>query len=599
MPYFQKRKFAFAASKSNSPQFTSNIAMQDVLNTTPILQDNLQKSFKTCRYRLAFSTYMLVIAFLAICYRLVDVTVINPTTEHYIASAVQKKPAHHQGRANIVDRNNVILATNLKTVSLSANPQKIENPEKLAQALARILTDQPVDKIRKSLNIDKHFVWLAHKVTPKQQYRINKIGNPQLAFHKRPTRVYPHDALVSHALGYANIDNLGIAGIEKTQNSRLEDNPENLTTAIDIRIQHVMREELAKAIDEFKAIGGTGIVMDVNSGELISMVSLPDFNPNHPDNFDPETLFNRATLGTYELGSTFKIFNTAAALEQGVASIDSRFDATKPLRIARFAIRDYHAKNRWLSLPEIFIYSSNIGSARMAVAMGGETQRAFMDKLGMLRRLNLELPELGTPQYPARWREINTMTIAFGHGISITPVHLASAVATIVNGGIRYAPSLLKKEKTQENAANPNSGTPNSGIRVISAQTSEYMRKLMRLNSLEGSGKNARVDGYFVGGKTGTAEKIGQNGRYKRKALISSYVAAFPMHNPQYVVYVVLDEPKGTKKTFGYATGGWVAAPVVKETISQIGPMLGIKPIFSTHAAVEQQLALKWVKGHE
>ncbi len=329
----------------------------------------------------------------------------------------------------------------------------------------------------------------------------------------------------------------------------------------------------------FKSVGAAGVIMDVRTGELIAMVSLPDFDPNEPGAAPDDARFNRVTLGVYEMGSTFKIFNTAMALEAGSTSLAGGYDASHPIQIARFTITDYHAQKRWLSVPEIFMYSSNIGSVRMALDAGTPAQRSFLDRLGMLKPVKLELPEVGRPHIPMPWRPINTMTISFGHGISVSPLHLVAGTAAVVNGGIYVPPTVLKREP----------GEVPPGERVLSLKTSESMRKLFRLVVEQGTGREAAVPGYMVGGKTGTAEKAGRGG-YREKALISSFVAAFPINDPEYVVLVMLDEPQGTKATHGFATAGWTAAPTTGRIIGRVGPLLGMMPV--DEAPLDRQLAV-------
>ena len=336
--------------------------------------------------------------------------------------------------------------------------------------------------------------------------------------------------------------------------------------AIDLRLQRLVEREIARAMKKFSAIGATAIVMDATNGEVLAMASLPTFDPNSAKTITNEALFNRATLGVYEQGSTFKIFNTAMALDTGKVTLSSVFDASAPIKIDRFTINDDHAQRRPLTVPELFKFSSNIASAKMAVAMGTETQRAFFDKIGFLKPLTTQLTELAAPLYPRHWMTINTMTIAFGHGISVTPLHLAIGASAVVNGGMLYSPSLIKR-----NAAS------DGGRRIIQTKTSVMMRQLLRLNAVEGTGKNADLPGYEVGGKTGTAEKPARGG-YRQKALISSFVGAFPMNDPKFVILVSIDEPKATADTYGYATAGWVAAPSVKNIIEGIVSLYGILP---------------------
>ncbi|MCG8511784.1 MAG: penicillin-binding protein 2, partial [Rhodospirillales bacterium] len=412
------------------------------------------------------------------------------------------------------------------------------------------------------------FVWIQRNLTPVQQYAINHLGIPGLQFQQGYKRVYPHGRTASHLLGLTDVDGRGIAGVERSFDGRLSAGGEPLALSIDIRIQSLLRDELLAAVTEFRALGAAGLVLDVNTGEAVAMVSLPDFDPNAAETLRGEAGFNRVAKGVYEMGSTFKLFTAAMALDAGTVTLESGYDASKPIRIARFTINDYHAKNRWLSVPEILVHSSNIGAAKMALDVGTDAQRRYLSRLGLLSASGIELPEIGKPLVPNRWREINTMTISYGHGIAVSPLQLATAVGALVNGGLRYTPTLLKRQ----------SGDAITAERVLTPETSKKIRGLMELVVRHGTGKNGGADGYRVGGKTGTAEKqIG--GRYQRNALISSFVGVFPMENPRYIVLALIDEPKGNKRTFNYATGGWVAAPVVSHTISRMAPLLGIVPL--------------------
>ena len=453
------------------------------------------------------------------------------------------------GRADIVDRNRELLATDLATASLFADPRKVDDASAAASKIVAALPELSEAEVRAKLSSGGSFVWLKRGLTPGQQFETNRLGIPGLDFVGEDRRVYPFGALTAHVLGFTDVDNKGLAGVEQSFDQMLTEQDEPLQLSIDVRVQEIVREELARQVATFGAIGAAGIVMDATNGEVLALVSLPDFDPNAPREASEEARFNRVSLGVYELGSVFKVFNHALALDTGVASMSSFYDATKPIRVSRFTISDFHGENRWLSVPEIFMYSSNIGSARMALDVGTAAQRRFMGALGMLRKTGVELPEQGRPIFPDQWREVNTMTIAFGHGIAVSPLHLVSGVAAIVNGGVLYPPTLVRRNEDEVLL----------GTQVVSAKTSTEMRRLMRLVVSDGTGKKAAAPGYFVGGKTGTADKL-EDGRYKRNAVISSFVAAFPMQDPRYVVYVMLDEPKGTKETFGFATGGWTAA---------------------------------------
>lgn len=539
----------------------------------------VRQAIETGRTRILITATVMTLAFGVLGARLVDLTVLSEPAEPRIAKAASEETIGR--RADVVDRNGTLLATSLQTVSLFADPKRVMDPQAAAYKLSAILPDASAEWLESRMRKPGRFVYLHRSLTPRQQWEINRLGIPGIDFSANETRLYPHGPLAGHVLGFSDVDGNGISGIEKRFDQTLGPDGKAVELSLDMRVQHILRDELTQAMAEYNAIGAAGIVLDAKTGELLGLSSLPDFDPNHPGDASPDARFNRATLGVYELGSTFKIFNTAMAIDSGLVRMGDFYDASKPLKVSRHTIRDYHAKNRTLSVPEIFIYSSNIGSAKMAIDVGGEAQKHFFQRMGFLDALTVELPEAGRPQSPSIWRPINTMTISFGHGLSVSPLHLASGVAAMVNGGVMLPPTLLKSED------------PRKGRRIVSEATSDSIRRLMRLNALEGSGGKALVDGYLVGGKTGTAEKVGVRGTYKRKALISSFVAAFPMNDPNYVVYVVLDEPQGNEKTHGYATGGWVAAPTVGEVIRRIAPVLGVEPADSEAPEVRQQLAIE------
>ncbi|NQW12044.1 MAG: penicillin-binding protein 2 [Alphaproteobacteria bacterium] len=544
------------------------------------LEGVAKQALETGRNRLLLAGCLVALAFVAVGARVIELSAFRdhnePTTSNTTADA-----ALQTGRADIVDRNGLLLATSLRTPSLYADPTEVLDAEEAAATLAQVLTGLAPAEIVANLRAKRRFVWLKRSLTPREQHAVNRLGIPGLYFMDEWKRVYPQGALTAHAVGFTDADDRGIAGIEKSFDDALRGGQEPLRLALDLRVQHIVRDEVARQIEAFEAIGGTGVVLDVRTGETVAMVSLPDFDPNVAGRMEPDARFNRATLGVYEMGSTFKIFNTAMALDAGTTTLRDGYDATDPIRVARFTINDFHAKRRWLSVPEIFMYSSNIGSVKMAMDVGTERQRAFMGKIGFLTLTALELPELGQPMVPSPWRPINTMTIAFGHGLAISPMHLASGVATVVNGGIRRPVTLLAAD------------VPAAGARVLKASTSKDMRRLMRLVVENGTGRKASAEGYLVGGKTGTAEKSGGRGGYKRKALLSSFVAAFPMHAPRYVVLVMVDEPKGQKHSQGYATGGWVAAPAVKRIVERAAPLLGVAPVDPKSPEIRRELMIE------
>ncbi|MCX8230473.1 MAG: penicillin-binding protein 2 [Alphaproteobacteria bacterium] len=531
------------------------------------LESTKKQAIEKARTRLLIGGSLMAAAFIVVGVRLFDIVVLNEHDNLRHASSRDIVRPVAMSRADITDRNGVLLATSLRTASLFANTKKVINPATASARIVEVLPGLSEEVVAARLASGKGFVWLHRNLTPTQQFKINRLGIPGLDFKQEERRVYPHGQLAGHVVGFTNVDNAGLAGIEKSMDSAIAGGTVTLQLSLDIRVQQIVRQELARQIEKFKAIGGGAIVMDVRTGEVVSMVSLPDFDPNAPALAPDETRFNRITLGIYELGSVFKIFNHAIALETGAASLTKSYDATKPIRISRYRISDYHPENRWLTVPEIFKLSSNIGSAKMALDIGAERQRTYLGRLGLLRRTSIELPETARPMVPRQWREINTMTISYGHGIAVSPLHLASAVAATVNGGV-LRPATLVRRKTSETA----------GVQVFSADTSDKMRRLLRLVVESGTGRNAAAPGYLVGGKTGTAEKQA-NGSYKRNALISSFVGVFPANDPRFVIYVMIDEPKGIPESFGYATGGWTAAPVVGAVIKRIAPLIGIPPL--------------------
>ncbi|MGE5514915.1 MAG: peptidoglycan D,D-transpeptidase FtsI family protein [Bacteroidota bacterium] len=557
---------SFFAPKPRIPGYHAG---EDLGNTPAAVRlDGVRKrALETGRARLAVTALVFLAAYALITVRMVDVALTdgNPAKQRTLPTA--RTEGLEMERADITDRNGVILATSLPTVSLYAKAYEILDPAEAATKLVGVLPDLNRADVQAKLTGDRQFVWLRRNLTPRQQYDVNALGIPGLYFEKGERRVYPHGGLAAHIVGMTDIDNKGIAGIEKRFDGALRGTHETVRLSIDVRIQTVVRNELLKAIGEFHALGALGMVLDIHTGEMVAMVSLPDFDPNDPPAGQSEALFNRATKGAYEMGSTMKLFNTALAIESGRFNINSSVDCTKPLFFAGHTIHDDHAFNRWASVAEILVHSSNIGSARMALDVGTEAQRAFMGRVGMLHTPTIELPEVGGPLVPNPWREINTVTISFGHGLSVTPLQLVQGVAALVNGGTFHPVTLLSRDESQ----------PLPGERIIKQKTSDQVRQLMRLVVTEGTGKKADVAGYEVGGKTGTAEKA-VNGSYKKKAVLSSFVAAFPMDNPRYVVLASIDEPQGTKETYGFITAGWNAAPTAGRIIAQVAPLLGLMP---------------------
>ena len=544
------------------------------------------------KIRLGFVACLFILGYLAISLRLADLTLLHDKPQDDMATVEAVKPLAKPLRGTITDRNGDLMATSLAMASVYADATLIDNPAAVAAELGKIIPNANVKDIEKKLASGKKFVWIERNITPKQQYAINTLGHPGLSFQQEDRRIYPHGALTAHLVGYTDVDGHGIAGVERTAEETLAAGEDTVSLTIDLRLQHIMHRELQKSMKYFRAKAATGIVMDVNSGEILSMVSLPDFDPYQPGKAVDDARFNRASLGVYEMGSTFKLFALAGALDSGKAGFSTTFDASEAISIGRFKINDYHAKRRVMTVPEIFIHSSNIGTAKMAMAMGDGGLKQFYKNLGFFEPVPVDLPERGSPLYPRPWRDINTMTPSYGHGVAVTPLHLVRATAALVNGGVLVEPKILK-DRARKSSLIPKP----EGERVIRPQTSLQVRKLMELVVAGGTGKKAAVEGYNIGGKTGTAEK-NKNGRYDKSALLSSFIGVFPMEEPRYVVLAMLDEPKGTEDTQGYATGGWTGAPVVARVVEQMAPLYHIPPAPDTQAAIVKEMSVYLRDSH-
>ena len=501
-----------------------------------------------------------ILAFLVLIVRLSQVMVFN---ENDNENSLYMNAPTVSSRANIVDRNNNIIATSLPTVSLYACPHEMIDFDEAAEKTCSVFKDIEKGKFLRRLKKAKKFLWVKRNLSPTQEQEILNQGIPGFHFLKTEKRVYPDKNLLSHVIGGTDIDNNGIAGIEKVFDEALKSSTQPISLSIDLNIQHAVHDELRKAVQEFRAKGGAAIVMKIKTGEIFSLVSLPDFDPNRNENPNSRERFNMATSSAIEPGSSAKIINTAMALETKKITPFSQYDARFPIKIGRFTIHDFHGRGTYLSVEEILKYSSNIGSAKIALDVGREYQKSFFKKIGLLDTVACELMETQKPLYPKNWGEVSSMTIAFGHGIALSPLHLITVVSGMLNGGVKNNPTLLKKNSTT------------SGERIISKKTAKQIAILMRLNVTEGANKKAEVKGYCVGGKSGTAEKLNR-GRYSKTANYTGFIGAFPMPNPEYSVYVVLDEPQATAKTQGFRTAGWIAAPTAANIIQRIGPMLNI-----------------------
>jgi cell division protein FtsI (penicillin-binding protein 3) len=541
------------------------------------------------RARVGLAIIAFVAVYSIIAVRLVMFAVVsNSHTAHRIISG----DAVATARPDILDRNGEVLATDVPVPSLYAEPRRLIDVDEAEELLTADLPDLDATELRERLSSKRGFVWLKRDITPEQQAEIYRQGLPGIGFLNENKRDYPNGAEVSHLLGAVNIDNQGIAGIEKwldgqglqalhlagLATDRLQ-TPVQL--AVDLRVQHALRDELVKARAKYSAIAAAGVVLNVRTGEIVAMVSEPDFDPNNPREALDPTRINRLTTGVYEMGSTFKAFTVAMALDSGKVSLKSTFDAHNPMHYGKFDIHDFEPQQRALSVPEIFTYSSNIGAAHIAMSMGIDAHKAFLKKLGQLDRLRTELPESAQPIVPKKWSELNTITIAFGHGLSVAPLQAVMGVAALLNGGILIPPTFLKRTEAEAQAL---------GTRVIKPETSVMMRYLMRLNVEKGTASKADVPGYYIGGKTGTADKV-VFGRYSNTKVLTDFMAVLPADQPRYLLLIMLDEPHPTPESHGFKTSGWNAVPTGGAVVARIAPLLGIQPRLDLAPADQQILA--------
>jgi cell division protein FtsI (penicillin-binding protein 3) len=552
----------------------------------PIALDGARKSRgNLTKARINWVILALVIVFGTVAGRLIMLgTVVSDSTIEG-----RERDLITASRPALLDRNGLEMAVDIRVPSLFAEPRRIVDVEEAVQKLRTVLPDLDEAWLRKRLTGDKGFVWVKRELSPAIEDAIFALGLPGFDFVQESKRFYPGSREASHTLGATNIDNQGIAGIEKymddqdvallqsiglARGNQLA--PVNLS--LDLRVQHVLYEQLADAMVRYQAIAAAGAIMDVRTGELIGMVSLPDYDPNNPATAFEEFMgkknqrFNRITSGIYELGSTFKTVTVAGALDSGKVRITDTFDARYGIRFGRFTIGDFHGKHRVLTLPEVYKYSSNIGTIRTMQQMGKDDFRAFLTKLGFDKRAQIELPELRDPTVPEKFSDIVAATSSFGHGLSISPLHMLRAVAAFVNDGNMVPPTLFKRSEAEAKALYEP---------VVSQRTSAYMRYLMRLNALQGSGTrmNKAAAGYRAGGKTGTAEKV-VDGKYSSNKVLNVFTSAFPLDNPRYALIILVDEPKRENEQSGH-TAGWNAGEVTGRVVAQIAPMLGISPDFN------------------
>lgn len=542
------------------------------------------RSRRIAEVRLVVSAAFVLIVFTAIATRVV----LLATQEANARTAGINVPGTERGQ--ILDRNGRLLATNLPITVLHADPSEIMDPRAAARALAPLLARHDEASLHRLLTKKTRYVELDRKLTPARHAEILGLGIPGVYFRNSKLRSYPSGKLAAHILGQVDKDNNGLAGLEKTLDARLSAG-EDIQLALDAGVQAIVAREIARQMEIFEAIGGAGVMLDIATGEVIAMVSLPDYNPNHFAKIVDDARFNRATLGLYEMGSTFKVLNTAIALQAGTTTLETRYEVSKPLRVARHTIRDFHMHDWKLSVPEILVLSSNIGSARMAAEIGAETQKAFLRRMGLFDKPQLELPEVARPLIPRSWRQSEIATISYGHGIAVSPLHLASAISAASGTGIWIEPTLLRRHPSEIPVE----------TRIFSEETTRAVRSMMRLvvKHPDGTGNFAEATGYMVGGKTGTSEKINPDGGYFEDRNIASFAATFPVHEPRYVLVVMVDEPKPQKFSYGYATGGWVAAPAAKRIIEHAAPLLGLHPVDENSPEIRQKLHMEFKIGKE
>lgn len=540
------------------------------------IEGSRKSSGRQTRNRISLVMIGACVIYAVIAGRLVEYGLRDLTT----VASIARGDALLASRPDLLDRNGKVLATDIRTVSLYASPHKITDPDEVIESLATVLPELDARTVYRKLTSKSYFQWLRRQLTPKQQSDILALGLPGIGFRPEKRRFYPGGPTASHIVGHVNIDNRGIAGMERYVDGQgladladagltVDRQMEPVRLSLDLRVQHVVRDELAAAMQRYRAIAAGAVVLNAKTGEVLAMSSLPDYDPNMPAQALEKDRMNRMSAGTYEMGSTFKAFTTAMALDSGLVTLDDSFDARRPIRIARHTISDFHGKHRILTVPEIFIYSSNIGTAKMADVVGIEGHQEFLTRIGLLTRLATELPEIKAPTQPKQWKKINSITISFGHGIATTPLQTAVAAAAMLNGGLLLPPTFLPRSREK---------ALDVATQVIKPETSAAMRYLMRLNVEKGSGRRAEVPGFRIGGKTGTAEKV-VDGRYSSNVRFNAFLSAFPIEDPEYVVLVIIDEPKPAEGQHS-ATAGLNAAPTVQAIIRRSAAILGVRPSF-------------------
>ncbi len=564
----------------NAPFVPPTTDVTPVARTKPIVAF-LRSLFETRLDKTPRRTRWVALAFLMVFGVIVGRLImfgLKPQAEQLVRSAASDQVA--AARPDILDRNGEVLATDIKVTSIFAEPRRLIDKDEAVELLTAALPDVNAAELRRKLGSRKGFVWVKRAVTAKEQQEVFHLGLPGVGFLPENKRVYPNGPIAAHVLGFANLDGVGISGLEKYIDGQglsdlngmgfkvAADDLKPLTTSLDLRATYAVRDELAKGVEKFKAKAGAAAILDVNTGEIIAMASLPDFDPNQPaDALDPNKI-NRLSVGVYEMGSTFKAISIAMALEANKVTLRTSVDARQSLRYGRFTIHDFHAEHRMLTVPEVFVHSSNIGTARMAMMVGVDGHQAFLRKMGQLTRLRTELPESAEPLVPKHWGELNTITIAFGQGLNVAPLQAVMAVGGLVNGGLLIKPTFLKRSEEDAKSDAP---------RVVRPEVSESLRYLMRLNAEIGSARNANIPGYFIGGKTGTADKL-VHGHYAQDKVFTTFMAILPADKPKYLFLTLMDEPQAVPGTYGYHTAAWNSGEVTGKIIERVSPLLNMAP---------------------
>lgn len=572
----------FARAKTRAtPRYIKEfkLSLQDGTFKKSLFAWDLKDS--AARFRIQIAIFAFSFIFLLIAVRLIVVA-----SSEYVSyrKASDSGPVY---RLDIMDRNNNLLAVNLPSASLYANPKKVIEPELAARQLHSVMPSLGFGEILHKLKSDKNFVWIKRDLTPQEYQKIYNLGLPGFEFEREQKRIYTYGNLLSHVIGYVGRDLKGLAGIEKyfekflTEQQEVEDRRDfgnSLRLSIDVRVQNILSAEMDRTIKKFSAKGAAGIVVDPNNGEILALVSKPDFDPHYPGKASPERLFNMATQGVYEMGSGMKSLTMAIGFDTKAISIRDAYDLSY-MRVSGFQVKDTHPMKGWQSVPQIFLKSSNIGVAQIMLEIGRDNLADYLRKLNMLDKLDIELPERGRPLFPpsSRWTDLSLVTMSYGYGLSASPLHFVQAMVPVVNGGILYPLTLLKRDEKKEA----------KGSRVFTEETSASMRKLMRLGISKGTGGKAEVKGYYAGGKTGTAE-IAHAGKYDKNRRMSSFFGIIPATKPKYIVYVIYNEPKGIKETFGFAGGGWVAAPTAGVVFEKLAALYGMEKLDEDSPEVQE-----------